>query len=84
MQLRGDGLTWQTVGDEVVVLDLDGSVYLRLNDSARTLWELLADDRTQEELVDALVDQYGIDHGRASADVADFLAELRRRGLIES
>ena len=84
MQLRHDGLTWQVVGDEVVVLDLDGSVYLRLNGSGRTLWELLSEERTEDDLVGALVDEYGIDHGRASSDVAAFIADLRARKLLES
>lgn len=84
MQLRRDGLTWHVVGEEVVVLDLEGSVYLRLNDSARTLWELLADGQDEDEMADALVDQYGIERDRASTDVASFVAELRRRELVQS
>ena len=30
MRLRQAGLTWHVAGDEVVVLDLEGSVYLKL------------------------------------------------------
>ena len=33
MQLRQDGITWHVAGDDVVVLDLEGSVYLKLNGS---------------------------------------------------
>ena len=39
MQLRQAGLTWHVAGDDVVVLDLEGSVYLKLNGSGRILWE---------------------------------------------
>jgi Coenzyme PQQ synthesis protein D (PqqD) len=85
MQLRDAGLTWHVAGDDVVVLDLEGSVYLKLNGSARVLWErLAAQSSTEQELAAALVDTYGIDAERAAADVAGFVADLRRRGLLDS
>jgi hypothetical protein len=83
MQLRQTGLTWHVAGDDVVVLDLKGSVYLKLNGSARRLWERLAQSSCSEsELTAALVDEYGIDEERAATDVAAFLADLRRRDLL--
>jgi hypothetical protein len=82
MQLRQGDLTWQIAGDDVVVLDLAGSVYLKLNGSGRVLWEHLADSTSKGELVAALVDAYGIDEGLASTDVDAFLADLRARGLL--
>lgn len=82
LQLRPTSLTWHVVGTDVVVLDLEGSVYLKLNGSGRVLWELLADAATCETLVSALVDAYGIDEVTAEADVREFVAELRRRNLL--
>lgn len=82
LQLRPTALTWHAVGSDVVVLDLDGSVYLKLNGSGRVLWERLAEAASTEALVEALVDQYGIDDERAEADVHEFLGELRRRCLL--
>jgi hypothetical protein len=83
MRLRQQDLTWHVAGDDVVVLDLDGSVYLKVNGSGRFLWELLADSHSEEELAAALVDRYGIDESQAAADVAAFVADLRQRGIIE-
>jgi hypothetical protein len=82
VQLRPTALTWHVVGTEVVVLDLEGSVYLKLNGSARVLWELLVDAAGTDALAAALVDAYGIDEDRARDDVDEFLGELRRRGLL--
>ncbi|HSB85445.1 MAG TPA: PqqD family protein [Ilumatobacteraceae bacterium] len=83
MQLRQDNLTWQVVGDDVVVLDLRGSVYLKLNGSGRVLWECLAEPRSDSQLVTVLIETYGIDEKRAASDVAAFVEELRRRELVE-
>jgi len=82
MQLRQADLTWQIAGDDVVVLDLEGSVYFKLNGSGRVLWEALTEPRTEPELAAALVERYGIDESRAATDVAAFLADLRARGLL--
>ncbi len=83
VQLRQADLTWQVAGDDVVILDLKGSVYLKLNGSARVLWERLVEPCTESELTATLVDRYGIDDERATADVATFLADLRQRGLLD-
>ncbi|NNE11583.1 MAG: PqqD family protein [Ilumatobacter sp.] len=83
MQLRESGLTWQTVGDEIVVLDLDGSVYLKLNGSARLLWDRLGAPTDEASLAAELVERYGVDADRAAADTAAFVAELRRRSLLD-
>jgi Coenzyme PQQ synthesis protein D (PqqD) len=82
MQLRQADLTWQSVGDDLVVLDLKGSVYLKLNGSGKVLWEALADGRSDSGLTSVLVDRFGIDEERAATDVATFLADLRARGLL--
>ena len=82
MQLRQEGLTWHVAGDDVVVLDLEGSVYLKLNGSGRLLWERLASPCTEGDLQAVLVDHYGIDEQRAAADVTAFLGDLRRRHLV--
>jgi hypothetical protein len=82
MQLRQGNLTWQVVGDDVVVLDLEGSVYLKVNGSGRVLWEALNQPCDESQLVARLVDQYGISEEQASGDVRAFLADLRARDLL--
>ncbi len=82
MELRNTDLTWHVAGDEVVVLDLEGSVYLKLNGSGRLLWERLNEPCDVSDLIEALVAEYGIDEERARTDVESFLADLRERGLL--
>jgi hypothetical protein len=83
MRLRQQDLTWHVAGDEIVVLDLEGSVYLKVNGSGRVLWELLTEPRTEAELTSALVERFEIDQPRAAADVTGFVGDLRQRGLLE-
>lgn len=83
MRLRDKALTWQAVGDDVIVLDLDGSMYLRINGSGSVLWEALADGASEAELTDMLLEEFDVTTEQASADVGAFVADLRSRGLIE-
>jgi hypothetical protein len=83
MRLRQQDLTWHVAGDDIVVLDLGGSVYLKVNGTGRVLWELLTEPRTEAELTTALVERYQIAEGQAATDVAGFVGDLRQRGLLE-
>jgi hypothetical protein len=83
LQLRNTDLTWHVAGEEVVVLDLEGSVYLKLNGSGRFLWERLTEPCDADTLVDALVAEYGIEPDLATSDVEAFLIDLRKRGLLD-
>jgi hypothetical protein len=82
MELREAGLTWHVVGDDVVVLDLERSTYLKLNGTAKLLWECLTTCSTEVELAALLVERFGIPEERAADDVAAFLADLRGRDLL--
>ena len=66
----------------MVGLDLESSTYFSLNPSAGVLWERLAADAEVEELAEVLEREFGLDAGRARADVEAFLGELRAAGLL--
>lgn len=83
LRVRASSLSWRRVGDEVVVLDLDETVYLTLNTSGAVLWDVLAEGATREELVQRLVADFGIDEQRAATDVDDFLRRCAAERLLE-
>lgn len=82
MRMRSDGVTWQEIDGELVLLDLTTSAYLTTNAAGTLLAKALVDGAERDELVSALVDEYGIDSGRAGTDVDDFIAQLRHRDLL--
>jgi Coenzyme PQQ synthesis protein D (PqqD) len=84
LRLRTTGLTWRNVAGELIVLDLDGSVYLAANGTGALVWDALSRGATRATLVQLIVDRYAIEEARASSDVDDFLARLGALGLIET
>ena len=72
LRLREEGLNWREIDGEVVVLDLERSHYLNLNETGAVLWVLLAEGATQRQLVDRLIEEF---------DVGELNGRRRRRGL---
>ena len=83
LRLRSESVTWRTVDDEVVAVDVLSSTYLSANPSGALLWELLARGTTRQELAERLVEHFGIDRGRADADVDAVVRAVDERGLLE-
>ena len=78
-----EGLLWEQIDDEVIVLELDNSVYFRVNGTGAELWGLLERSATPEELAKVLVDNYELEPARAFADVEAFLKALEAARMIE-
>lgn len=82
MRLRENGVTWQEIDGELVILDLVSSTYLTTNGSGAFVAKLLETDRSAEDLTTALVTEYGVERAVAARDTEAFLTELRRRELL--
>lgn len=84
LRLRTEGITWQQVDDELVVLDLDGSTYMSVNSVGALLWHRLVEGAGIDDLILVLRDTYDIDEPTARRDVSTFVDDLRARGLLDS
>ena len=83
MKLRLDDITWREIDGDLVILDLRSSTYLTANASGTVLMRQLTEDRTLQQLIQALIHAFGIAELRAQQDVQTFLDELGERGLLE-
>ncbi|SEB83608.1 Coenzyme PQQ synthesis protein D (PqqD) [Paramicrobacterium humi] len=82
MKLRTDGVTWQEIDGELVILDMQTSVYLTANGAATVLAKMLVEERSFEELAEALTQHFGIDQAVAEADARNFIEQLREKSLL--
>lgn len=83
MKLRGSEVSVREIDGEMVLLDLRTSKYLTANRVGTILLRLLAEERTTDDLVDALVAEFEVPRETALADVDAFVSELSTRGLLE-
>ena len=56
---------------------------IRNNAIAAFLYEQLLDERTEEELVQALLAKYEVEEQQARRDVAEFIEKLSGAGILE-
>ena len=81
------GLILREVVGETVAVPSGTSAHLLsglvvLNETGTFLFELLQSERTLDELVQAVLDEYDTDAATARTDVTAFLALLRQHSLL--
>ena len=88
MKLK-DGFVLNKVGGAYLAVAVgeradDFHALVRLNGTGAFLWNTLAErDCTREDLVLALVDEYGIGRELAERDIINFENKLRESGLLD-
>lgn len=82
IQVKHGAAVWRRIDDETVVLALDTSMYLGLNETASELWPHLVEGTTRSDLVDHLVDAFEVDDEHANLDVDTFIEQCRRHHLL--
>ena len=75
-------VAWRRVEDEIVVLDLETSIYYSLNEVASRIWELIHQGKGASEISQALTKEYEVDGKRVQKDASSFVAELKKEKLI--
>ena len=86
-RVRGGGRFGRDPGlrlrSEAPALDEETLEYVAASPTAARLWRALAAGSDRDSLVAGLVESYEVPQAAAAADVDRFLAELRKRGLLE-
>jgi Coenzyme PQQ synthesis protein D (PqqD) len=68
---------------EVVILGLSSGVYYGLNEVGASIWNLIQQSRTIQEIQDALLQEYDVEASQLKQDIFSLLSELSAVGLIE-
>ncbi len=63
---------------------MDTNALITLNTTGHCVWELLAEERSVDELATAVAARFDVDIDRAGTDVKAFLDEITRMGLLEA
>ncbi|MEM7590114.1 MAG: PqqD family protein [Cyanobacteria bacterium P01_A01_bin.83] len=76
-------ITASNLGTETIVLNLDSGGYYGLNDVGVTVWNLIQNPITLEEIRDALLAEYEVEYEQCDRDLRKLIAELSAIGLVE-
>jgi|LSQX01.1.fsa_nt_gb hypothetical protein len=87
MKIKEGYLLREVAGCHVVVptgkATLDFSGVITLNDTSAFLWRQLAEDRSERELLSAVLAEYETDEATAQADITEFLNKLKAAAFLE-
>ena len=73
----------RAVHDEVVIMDARADAYVGLNSSAAVIWNVLSSGGSVDAAVDAVLTRFEVTPEAARTDVADLVADLVARGVLE-
>ena len=68
---------------ETVMVNIDLGKYFALNDVASAIWNELETERSEEEIVQALLAQFDVDEKECRTQVNYFIKELVHLNLIK-
>ncbi|MEP6472118.1 MAG: PqqD family protein [Gemmatimonadota bacterium] len=71
----------QTIGEELVFLNLETQRYLSLNPSGARMWRLLGECPSASSVLQRLEQEYQVEPARLSSDLLELLNRLETAGL---
>lgn len=81
--LKPDGVLVQTIGDDLVVMNIATEQYFSLSGSARRFWECILTSGSVSASAEQLMQEYEVEQRVLEQDLEAFCAELVKRGLLE-
>ena len=82
-----DGFSLKTIADNNIVVPVGSNTVsfkaiITLNESGAFLWRELENDKTEEQLVKAKLEEYDVDEETVRNDVREFINNMRTANLL--
>ncbi|MDJ0736122.1 MAG: lasso peptide biosynthesis PqqD family chaperone [Nostocaceae cyanobacterium] len=71
------------LSQEAVILNLKSGIYYGLSEVGASIWNLIQEPKTINEIRDAIVAEYEVEPERCDRDILTLLQQLETEGLIE-
>ena len=87
MKIKKGFVVREIAGKSVVIALGEASKSFRgmieLNDTARLIWDMLAEGKDNDKVVKALVDTFEVDEETAKADTERFISALKGANILD-
>ena len=79
MEKAGDGFIAVATGEASKVFN----GFIRNNKTADFIFRQLTEEKTERQLLDAILEKYDVDEDTASKDLKNILEKIRKAGLLD-
>jgi len=79
---HSDQTTWQEIGEEIIILDVDSGAYFGVEGAGARVWLLADGTRTGENIAEQIAGEYEVELAEARTDVSEVVADLLESGLL--
>lgn len=77
-------VVWRTIDGEAIILHLDSGHYYSLNKTGSLIWDLILQEKTEEEIARFLSKEYRVSEKTARKDVAEMVNHFEKELLIKA
>jgi hypothetical protein len=81
---RGDDYVFNEVDGELVMMNIETGAYASMNETGKTIWELLEEPKTIKSILNSLAEEYRVDAKTVQEDVLPFVSVLLEQKIIVS
>ena len=72
------------VGDEIVILDLEGGTYFGLDAVGARIWQLIEEGKDLNEICEVVLDEYDVSRENLERDVTGLINDLVTQGIVST
>jgi hypothetical protein len=80
----GDSVIFQSLKDEVVILNMTSQEYFGLDNIGASMWKMLIDQRDVAAVAERMVSEYDVEPGTVRDDLNALVRQLIDAGLLKS
>ena len=79
---RSDNFVFNEVDGELVMMNIETGAYASLNETGKSIWQLLDAPKNIADVVSALVDEYDIDQSTCEKEVLPFIENMVKSDVL--
>lgn len=87
MKIRKEFVLREIAGDYIIIpmgkTTLAFKGLITVNEVGAALWKMLQSEKSLDELVKGILDEYDVEEGVAREDIQEFLETLSKNGILE-
>ena len=87
MKIQKEFVLREIAGDYVIIptgkTTLTFNGLITVNEVGAALWKMLQSDKSLDDLIQGILDEYDVEESVAREDIQEFLETLRKNGILE-